>query len=455
MAEEHLETLTYRFSEKIVNAEPLNCDRAVINARYALIDYLSAAFMGAGEDSVDKLLSLIEDEGGSEDVPVIGRKTEASMLQSALVNGYSGHILDFDDVHSDVRGHPSTVIFPTLISLAANYDVSGKRFIAAYIVGLEVMCRLGRAVGKSHYLKGWHNTSTLGTIAAAAAGGYLLKFSVGEMEKVIGFAATQSFGLRIQFGTETKPLHAGLAAQAAVRAVKFVQCGISGTSSVLDGKIGFFSVYGEGCDYAKNILTENWNRSWEIVEPGLWFKKYPCCSASHHAIDAALELFNKYRISTEDIEEVKIIFPPDGDSALIYSKPENCREGMFSAEYVVALALSGQPLSRDKFKSSNIPEDIRKLMAKTRRYHDSSIDIAKDSVPYGRFTIVQLTTEDKRIYEARVDCPRGAPGNGLSLDELKNKLRNSPVSKSAADKIIEVILKLDTGEDLNRLLKLF
>ena len=122
------------------------------------------------------------------------------MSQAALVNGYMGHALGFDDVHSDVRGHPSTVILPTLLSLSANGQVTGKRFLQTYIVGVEIMARLGQAIGNSHYLRGWHNTSTLGIIAAAAAGGFLKEFSAIQLAQTLGSAATQAGGLRNQFG---------------------------------------------------------------------------------------------------------------------------------------------------------------------------------------------------------------------------------------------------------------
>ena len=111
---------------------------------------------------------MIDQEGGQPLAPIIGQDRKATMSQAALVNGYMGHALDFDDVHSDVRGHPSTVILPTLLSLSGNGQVTGRRFLQAYIVGVEIMARLGQAIGNSHYLRGWHNTSTLGVIAAAA-----------------------------------------------------------------------------------------------------------------------------------------------------------------------------------------------------------------------------------------------------------------------------------------------
>ncbi|RKJ64051.1 MmgE/PrpD family protein, partial [Butyricicoccus sp. 1XD8-22] len=164
-------------------------------------------------------LKLIELEGGFQVSPIIGQGRKSTPQQSALVNGFLAHALDFDDVHTEVRGHPSAVLLSTLLALASTNDVTGKRFLEAYVVGVEVMARIARAVKDSHYEKGWHNTGTIGVLAAALAGGYMLQFSRDQLAQALGFAATQSSGLRCHFGTETKPLHAGLAARAAVLSV--------------------------------------------------------------------------------------------------------------------------------------------------------------------------------------------------------------------------------------------
>ena len=134
-----------------------------------------------------------------------------------------GHALDYDDVHSDVRGHPSSVILPALFALASGREISGKSFLDAYIIGVEFMARLGQAVGTASYLKGWHNTSLLGGVAATFAGARLLGFTPAETQNAVGIAVSQAGGLRVQFGTEMKPLHAGLAAQQAVQSIEWTQ----------------------------------------------------------------------------------------------------------------------------------------------------------------------------------------------------------------------------------------
>lgn len=178
-----------------------------------------------------------------------------------MLNGFIAHALDFDDVHSDVRGHPSAVIVPALIASAARgHD---ERLLGAYVVGVEVMARLGESIGSRHYEKGWHNTGTLGAIAAACAVGYAEELTQEELEKAIGFAATQSAGMRVQFGTEMKPLHAGLAAQAGLLAVKLAQSEFGGSRTALDGETGFFSLYGD-VEKAQHTLLNDWGHRGEL-----------------------------------------------------------------------------------------------------------------------------------------------------------------------------------------------
>ncbi len=447
-------SLTYLFSEKIINSSSKNSREAMTMAAYGLIDYIGACFAGCRDSGVLKLISIFKEEGGKECVPIIGNKLKVSRAQGALINGFIGHILDFDDVHSEVRGHPSTVILPTLISISANTDITGEKFLEAYVIGVEVMARLGNAIGSNHFVRGWHNTSTLGVIAATVAGGYIKGFTVEKMAKAIGFAATQASGLRVQFGTETKPLHPGLAAQAAIRSINFVEANISGSSSAFDGELGFFEIYGEGNEFAKTFLLDNWEASWKILKPGLWFKIYPFCSAAHHGAEAASILSSKNNIDPSEIEDITVKFPPNGDAALIKLNPKTGEEGRFSIEYIVALVLGRYELSFANFKDLPISDDVKSLMTKIKREHDSSIIPAENSVPYGRFTIVEINTLDGRHYEARVDCPKGSPENPLTLSELEMKLKQSVEDEKLSKRLLEEIMNLRKADNLNKLLEL-
>ncbi|NTU25687.1 MmgE/PrpD family protein [Bacillus tequilensis] len=436
--------LTAGLAEAVRMSQPEHSIDAMREAKKGLLDFTAASFAGREDKGIQKLLRLIKDEGGAPLVPVIGQGTKAAPLQSAMLNGFIAHALDFDDVHSDVRGHPSAVLVPALMASAACGH--GERLLGAYVVGVEVMARLGESIGSRHYEKGWHNTGTLGAIAAACAAGYAEGLTQEELEKAIGFAATQSAGMRVQFGTEMKPLHAGLAAQAGLLAVKLAQSEFGGTRTALDGETGFFGLYGD-LEKAQNTLLNRWGAPWRIVKPGLWFKIYPFCSAAHHAADAIRELVSEQAISAANTERIEVVFPPGGDAALTERSPKTGEEGRFSVEYVMALALHGHELTVEHFNSQPIPSNIQPTMGQIQRVYDNTIQPAPHAVPKGRFTIVRAYLSDGRMYEARVDCPKGAPGNELSEEDIKEKLKLTVPHEKAQD-IITSIERADMKEFL-------
>lgn len=447
------QTLTKRFAEAILGSQPLHSQSAIVAAQNGVIDWLAVSFLGRHDRGVDKILQILSLEGGAPLVPIIGRQKKSSPSQAALVNGFMAHVLDFDDVHMDVRGHPSAVILPALLSIAtvSRTKISGARFLAAYIVGVEAMARLGCSIGEQHYLRGWHNTGTLGTIAAAIAGGYLQQFDITQMQQVIGLAATQASGLRVHFGSETKPLHAGLAAQAAVNSVQFVQAGVQGSKQSFDGELGFLAVYGQGTEQAVDTLLQDWGKDWKISNPGLWFKIYPFCSAAHHAADAAVEIAAQSAFDYRKLKQVEILFPPGGDAALVEREPQTGEQGRFSVEYIVALALMGKPLSLSHFRQHPISSECIRLMKYIKRRYNDKIRPAKQAIPTGRFTIVKVLMKDGQLFEARIDAPRGSPVRPLSRKELEQKLHQAIADDDRANRLLKSIQQLTTLEQITSL----
>ncbi|MFK3936967.1 MmgE/PrpD family protein [Alkalihalobacillus sp. NPDC078783] len=431
-------------------AQSLPNDEAITSAQKGVLDYLASSLTAGQTATGTLLMRWFDEEGGHADVPLIGMYKKVSARQAAFFNGYLGHALDLDDVHTDVRGHPSTVILPALLSVAATGSYSGRRFLEAYVVGVEVMARLGLAIGSKHYTKGWHNTATLGGIAAACACAYLQKFSAEKTELSIGLAATQSSGMRNQFGTEVKPLHAGFAAEQGYVATKLTELGLVGSNDTLDGENGFLTLYGDGTEFA-NTLTSSWGESWKISTPGLWFKIYPFCSAAFHAADACQELLNQYTLTLEDIQMIEVIYPPKGDAALIHTHPQTGDEGRFSVEYIVGLFLTKRTATLSDFTHEAIPSSIRNVMNKVTRQYDVTIKPSPHAVPKGRFTIVRIHLENGTILKSRVDAPFGSTDKPLSMGQLEQKL-NDGCSEVQANHIKQAVHDLDKASTLNELI---
>ncbi|MFP7494958.1 MmgE/PrpD family protein [Terribacillus saccharophilus] len=441
---------TAQFVAAIYKSAPLISEVAVSEAKKGVLDFLASCFAAKDEKSVQNLVDFTLAEGGTPTAPVIGQHTLTSDLQAAFLNGFIGHYLDFDDVHAEVRGHPSTVILPALLALASCKNMSYRHFLNSYIIGVETMARIGRTIGAWHYERGWHNTSTLGSIGAAAATSFALQLPQEKFAVALGIAATQSSGLRGQFGTEVKPLHAGLAARNGLLATKIAESGaISGSSTMLEN---FYSVYSENKKVPEDLAV-GWGLEWSIVSPGLWFKIYPCCSAAYHTIDAAKKLRQNHSISLDDIAAVNIVFPTGGDAALISTHPKTGEEGRFSAEYVCAIILTEGKITAHHFDAREPSKKIKELMRKMQRVYSKSIRPAPHAVPKGRFTIVEVETKHGEVYTARCDAPEGSSANPLSVERLHDKLAQHVPCSIPLQTLVDCIQKAEYTAPLIDLLK--
>ena len=448
---ETLVGLTEALVEKIVTTTISETEQAWAIARQGLLDYLAAAWAGHLVPETCKVLDYVS---GSGEAILIASNKGASLEHSALYNGFIGHYLDYDDVNESVRGHPSAVLYPALLAIASLIPVSGKRFLASYVIGVEVMARLAKVMGLKHYQNGFHNTATLGSMAGTAALGYLLGLDKKQMLNAMGIAAAQTSGLRLNFGTETKPLQAGMAAQKAVQSSLLAKAGVTASHNVLDSMQGIFGLYGEGVRKdTKDILLDKWGRSWELCKTGLWLKPWPFCSGAYHIADSARRLYQEEAFRPDEILQINLIFPPDGDAALIHHNPRTGEEGRFSAEFVAATGLAGLPYIMGNFSPKPVSGQIKHLMKKAKRYYDDRIVPDKDAQPEGRFGIVQIVMENGRIFSRRTDIPLGSPRNPLTSEEQYRKLADC-CSEKMARKLARAVDELENCSDLVNLIKI-
>ncbi len=343
--------ITATLAHHITHSEPNR--EAIDAARDGVTDFVSTALpivQGAIADS------------GLAPLKQIFSGTDS--LTRSLILGYAGHVLDFDDYHPAFRGHPSTVILPALFALAAEDPaVTEEAFLTAYVIGVEAAGRIGLACGPRHYSLGYHNTATLGAIAAAAAAARLVGASVEQTQTILGLAATQAAGLRAQFGSAVKPLHAGLSARAGLTAVKLGLAGFEGnTQQVIDA---FLAAHGDQKQQPE-LLVENWGSPWRMLSPGLEFKRYPTCGGTHSAAEAAFALreqWHKQKGADADladaIEHITVTFPPGGDVAPFIRNATNGVEARFSLEYVIAAALIEGELKLAHFSEAPVEKKHR------------------------------------------------------------------------------------------------
>ena len=379
----------------------------------ALLDVLACTLAARRDPGVATLLA--GSESAARGRPVLGHHRPLTRADAALVGGFQAHALDWDDVHAEVRGHPSAVLFPALWALADD-DTPGEAFLAAYAVGVEVMARLGRLAGPSHHAAGWHPTATLGAMAAAVAGARLRGLGSEATDAAFGLAASQTGGTRAQFGSPAKPLHAGLSAAAAVRSVLWAQAGVTAGADPLLGPDGLARAMAFG-GTDPGVLADRWGRRWAIVDPGLWFKRFPFCSAAMSAHEAAETLASEGRWDAASVLErvsgVRVVMRPGADAALAFGTPATGAQGRFSSEYLVGLALAGVPAVEGRF----VELDPRALALARRTSRASEGEPSR--TPWAR---VEVELADGTTTSATVGVPRGAPGRPLSASDRRDKL---------------------------------
>lgn len=397
--------LTAQLAQLILTSQPNAA--AIAQAREGVTDFVASTLPIAR--------GAIADSG----LPALKRVFPGNDSQTrSLLLGYMGHALDFDDFHAGMRGHPATVILPALLALSGDLaDVSAERFLAAYAIGVETAGRLGLAAGPRHYTQGYHNTATLGAIAAAAAAARLAGADVEQTRHAVGLAATQAAGLRAQFGTAVKQLHAGLAARAGLSAAQLALAGFAGkTHGVLEA---FLTAHGDGRQQPQR-LTADWGAPWRIVAPGLDFKRYATCSGTHSAAEAAFILREQLGEGPADIESIVVSFPPGGDTATFVRQPANGIDARFSLEYVIAAALLEGELRLERFIEGPVDAHIAALADKVTRQDDPSAPPDEEN-PDNRFHRVTLTLRDGRTLSVTETRKQTAARN----TDVEAKLRQS------------------------------
>ena len=398
--------LTQRLAEFALETRATAIPKEVMDAaRDALIDTVGVALVGSIDEVGEIAFRYVNGLAARREATIWGTHAGTSMAEAAFVNGVFGHALDFDDVHANMHGHPSTTMIPAALAAAEAVGASGEALLAAYSVGLEVGGKLGVAIGSGHYQRGWHATATMGVFASTAVVARLLGLSVPQLRHAYGLAASQASGMLKNFGTMTKPFHAGHAARCAVQSALLARAGFTADTSIFDGDDSFFRTYGEADQQPLGPLLDQLGKPWEALSPGLSFKNWPCCYCNHRSIGALLALIKQHDIRGADVLAVEIGFPPGSDTALVHLDPHTGLEGKFSIEYVAAATLLDGKIGIDTFSDVMVNRpDVRKLMKNVRRYRVQDPKMYSGAVGYNDI-MVRTTQGEYRVRETR------APGS--------------------------------------------
>lgn len=327
---------------------------------------------------------------------------------AALRVGTASHALDYDDLSWAMDGHPSVALVPPLLALAPETGATGQDLIAAYAAGFETACAVAEPVSPAHYEAGWHATATFGTFGAAAAAAHLLDLDAETTTRALTVAASMPAGLKRNFGSMTKPLHAGLCARSGVTAARLAREGLTADPRAVTGDKGFWDLYGP-----KETGEFSVGARWRLREEGIHVKAYPCCYFTHSAIAAAAELGEA--VDPAGVESISVTASQGAADALHHADPETGLEAKFSMEYTVASGLVRDRVGLETFE----PEAIdHPAVQRVRERVGFTVD---EAMPYDSHgATVRVETSGGTHERTRTDPP-GTHDDPLSEERFRAK----------------------------------
>lgn len=416
---------------------------AVDTARMGILDALGCIVAGAATPTATTVRELAAAQGRVEEATVLGTDVRLSAPLAALANGVAGHVLDYDDMSSTLIGHPSVVLVPSLLALAEARGCTGCEFVSAYILGFEVDMGLARLMVPRHYDAGWHSTSTIGIFGAAAGACRLLRLDADGMANALAIAASKAAGLRANFGSMTKSLHAGDAAEGGLRAALLAARGFGANAGALDAFIG---AYG-----ANPVAKAPPEGGLEISSSGIGIKPYPCCGAGVSVIDAALDLVAAHRPRPQDIVAVDCAVSEMAARIMPFHAAADGLQARYSLAYCAAVALLDGRAGAAQFDDERVRRaDVQELTTRVRVA--TSPGMASGGGRFGVELTVRLAGGN--AHSTRLDIPRGHPGRPLGDEGLLAKFMDCAaacVGEARAREAAALIHHIETLPNLNPL----
>ena len=505
-----MDSVTQTIVNYIEQTDVTNREDLLSVARIAFLDYLASLASAETEQAVQDLARFI----GTDQNITVNQDTSTNQNKTAHVDGYesnstvrradkamyygfASHYLDFDDAQANLAGHFSTVLYSALLAVLEPND-TWHDFFRAYIIGAELEGIIGSLINPAHRTQGWHSTGTVGVIGAAAAIGALRGLHGESLAQLLSLAATQSAGMFFQSGTDGKPLHAGLAARNGVWAYELLQhTSLETSTKPFDPERGWFKTIGN-ITVTSNDITSRWLAPGQLIDPGLWMKVHPYCSAAicgaeatetvaHRIYTSSSYVSKHYNVSPDaaeqgkhrlcatsdslpvfanteneekcnlcadsdlflwdDIERVTVHFPPGADAALRYTAPTTGREGQFSIEYIVYQVLAYGAVQDELFKIDSIDQSVRDYMSRIERVYD----LPKVSQSE-RITKITVTLKNGDTFTETVNNPKGSPKNPLAMEDIRIKLGLTLETKQI-NRVIEAFTNTDEVELFLRTLR--
>jgi len=426
--------------------------RYVVQSRYAdipqavrkeavrsFLNWMGCAVGGSRHETVECALAALKPFSGPAEATVLGRSDRLDIMHAALMNGITSHTFDFDDTHLKTVIHPSGPVASAILALAERTPVSGEDFLHAFILGVEVECRIGNSVYPNHYDVGWHITGTAGVFGAAAAAGRLLGLTEQQMVWALGIAATQSSGLREMFGTMSKPFHPGNAARNGLLAALLAQRDFTSSNQGIEAKRGFANVL--STLFKPEEITEGLGERFEVALNT--YKPFACGIVIHPAIDGCIQLRNEHQLKAGDIESIALKTHPLVLELTGKKTPQAGLEGKFSVYHSAAVAIIHGAGGEEQY-SDAVVRDPAVIALRDRVTAEAEKGMHEDQV---RITI---RLKDGRTLEKFVEHAIGSLARPMSDADLEAKFRSLSagiLSSAQTDRLLGLCRDIGTLRD--------
>jgi 2-methylcitrate dehydratase PrpD len=418
-------------------------------ARRGVLDWIGCALAGSGHKTITTLLAVLQEISGRPQATVFGRKLRLGLTDAPLANGQMGHVLDYDDTHmGGVVLHTSSPVLAALFALADRAPVSGADFMLAYATGFEAGVRSGRTA-PGHHKGGWHLTGTLGTIAAGAACGKLLKLDRQRLTYTLGIAATQAAGMQQNRGTMGKSFHAGKAAANGVLAALLAERGFDSTQEIIEGKKGFARIYSDVAapEQLTAGLGKGFENGWMIETNG--HKPYACGVVLHPLIDAVIALRNRDAIDPAAVSEIALRVHPLMLSITGVVEPSTGLQSKFSTVHSAAVALIDGSAGVAQYSDAKaVDPAVAALRRKVKAVADDTL--RKDEA-------YATITAGGRRHEVHIAHASGTADNPMSDAAIEAKFMANAVpviGHERAERARDFVQALDTQPDMRALIEL-
>jgi len=392
---------------------------AVEIARTGIIDTVATMIAGAHDPAPQLLRKGLDPAPGPASLYFSGESATAP--EAAWINGTAGHALDYDDV--GCRGHVSTVLVPAILAEAETLGLGGREMFAAYVAGYETWAELARRDPGHHHRKGWHPTGIFGTIGAGAACAALRRLNPAQATAAIALSASQAGGIMANFGTMTKPFHAGRAAHAGLVSARLAELGFTASPDALEHPQGFLSAVSPEGRADRDGPTPRLGEEWQIVKQGLSIKKYPACYCTHRALDGMLELLAKRPLRPADIARITVSISETHSLILRNHAPDTGLAAKFSMEFAMAAAVIARRASLGEYTDEFVRRpEVQELMRRVSVVTNENYDpVVSGASVWDQVTIDLVNGE--RIESEQVRRARGHAERPLGEGELFDKFR--------------------------------